>query len=1102
MTASFTLEIWQERVAAWWRETGRDAPAAMARLGVQTAYGLLTASAFLPLLEAYRQHPGPALTTLVGLVGGVGSNLVANVVQGAYDRATASRQIEREIAENPGLRAEYEALLGKLDVLGTAQHALGAQWAGFETQLQADLAAQHLALKIESGGGAVILGNVSVTNGNFIGRDQVNINLDPEKAAREELLCAYYRALASNCRHLQLGTFDPKFIRSTATGQVTLHQVYVGLDVAAPVRGEDEDSQAWGLRLARGEGQGRTPLLKALAEPEAAHAVLLGDPGSGKTTFVNYLTYRLAEVAAGNGSPDDLPEALRDLWPMRLILREAARYLPPDAHGTADMLWKAVHADLTQRLGEVAAERLLPYLQARLVRRGFFLLDGLDEVPAAHRRRECLLEAIQSLLGTLQPGGRVLLTARPYAYADPEWQLPGLPILALAPFNEEQVSRFVARWYQAVGPVMSWGPEESQGRGEQLSTALQERPRLGDLASRPLLLTLMTTLHTSWGQLPEDRAELYEESVKLLLSRWQRARTVRMPEGEEEQPGITAKLDTELHPLRRALEQLAYAAHARQGEAAERDDAPAGIPEQEVLAALCQVLPQDVNATAVLPYLKYRAGLLLERRPGVYAFPHRSFQEYLAACHLAETEKDFGGRLRELIWDDATWWREVFLLGVGKAQQGGLSNAVAVVNTLVHSELIDVVEPTTTHWYAAALAGTALLDLDLAGQLDAPPHHRALLRRVRRWLVALVEAGHLSPRERLEAGDVLGRLGDPRPGVGTVPLGGAGSEIPDILWVKIPAGPFLMGSVDDDAEAYPDEKTQHKLTLPDYYIARYPVTNAQFRPFVEGDGYENPDYWTKQGWAWRQGAEPDLSPWDDYSDEDFKRRSREWLAGRPVEKRDRHFWWNDSRWGAPTRPVVGVTWFEAVAYTRWLEERLKVASFKLKVWQDKKIVNVNLQRATFNLQLPSEAEWEKAARGGLPSPERRGVGGEVQKYPWGNDWQENCANIETVGLEQTNPVGMFPAGASPYGVLEMSGNVWEWTRSRWGERSVMQVEYGYPYNSADGREQLEGMKILILRGGSWYNDLRNARCAFRPGNLPDFFGYDSGLRMVVSLVRC
>jgi formylglycine-generating enzyme required for sulfatase activity len=266
------------------------------------------------------------------------------------------------------------------------------------------------------------------------------------------------------------------------------------------------------------------------------------------------------------------------------------------------------------------------------------------------------------------------------------------------------------------------------------------------------------------------------------------------------------------------------------------------------------------------------------------------------------------------------------------------------------------------------------------------------------------------------------------------------------------------------------------------------VTNAQFRPFVEGDGYENPAYWTAQGWAWRQGAEPDLSPWD--HDRDWQRQIQEWLAGRPVEKRDRPFWWDHPRWGVPTRLVVGITWFEAVAYTRWLKERLKVTGCKLKVWRDGEIVTENVQLETCNVQLPSEAEWEKAARG----PDGR-------RYPWGDAWQEDHGNIKETGVEETNPIGIFPQGLSPYGVLEMSGNVWEWTRSRWGEQSVMQPDYVYPYDAADGRERLEDMKIPILRGGSWAHDLRDARCASRDRNGPDGFGSASGFRVVVSLAR-
>jgi hypothetical protein len=161
---------------------------------------------------------------------------------------------------------------------------------------------------------------------------------------------------------------------------------------------------------------------------------------------------------------------------------------------------------------------------------------------------------------------------------------------------------------------------------------------------------------------------------------------------------------------------------------------------------------------------------------------------------------------------------------------------------------------------------------------------------------------------------------------------------------EIPAGPFLMGSSDNDKMALNDEKPQHRLELPTYYIGKTPVTNAQFRPFVEGDGYRNQDYWTEAGWQWRQ-QEQIVTP----------------------------RYWDDSTWNGDEYPIVGISWFEAVAYCRWLTAQTGIP-----------------------FRLPTEAEWEKAARG----PE-----GLI--YPWGNRWETGRCNSKEAGKERTTPVGSY-----------------------------------------------------------------------------------------------
>ena len=886
------------------------------------------------------------------------------------------------------------------------------------------------------------------------------------EAEPEILYQAYLSSLAGDCGRLPLGVIDSQF-RGGVERAVGLSEVYVELDVTRTARPEEAgEERAWAWRLVRGEASERVPATQAVAREDGRCFVLLGEAGSGKTTFGHHLCHALAQGG-------DVPAGLDGLVPVRFVLREAAAWhlLAAAEDGAAGSLWDTLGADLAAALGAEGVRRLRPWLEDKIRAGGALVVfDGLDEVPEAGERRQLVLESIAAFARSLAATpSRFLITARPYAYADPAWHLEGFELLALAPLSNLQVDRFIERWYLgAARGAFAWSAETAEARARQLREALEARPYLGDLASRPLLLTLMTTLHSSWGQLPEDRADLYEETVKLLLGRWQRAREVKGRDGRlSVEPGIVQVLRVEEGRLREALECLAYGVHRRQGTEPERGEAPADVTRGEVLEAF-EPLLAEVEGRVLLDYLEQRAGILISRRQGVYAFPHRSVQEYLAACYLGSLE-DPAEEIRRHAFEDPVWWREVVLLALGRMKRSGLGSAVGALAVLQPADPQDGAELGDVEWRVAALCGQAVEELRLRDGAAERPHFAAAVERTRRWLARLVDLGRLPAKERLEAGDMLGRLGDPRPGV-SVLVGAERNDamLPDVSWVEIAAGAFTMGSLDDDELAWDFEKPAHEVALERFWIGRYPVTNAQFRPFVEGDGYANEEYWTEAGWRWRRGeeGEPDLS----WLSEDLHEDWRNWFAGRPVGKRDRPFYWDHPRWAVASRPVVGVTWHEAVAYARWLDARLG------------ELPPDALPSAGGDLRvgLPSEAQREKAARGE-----------EGRCWPWGDEHRSGASNIDNE-LGQTSTVGMYPSGVTGCGIADMAGNVWEWTASGWS---------GYPYDPAGGRESLGEVSLRVLRGGSCLNDKRAARCAARGRYVPAGFNGVVGFRVVLSLAN-
>ena len=217
-----------------------------------------------------------------------------------------------------------------------------------------------------------------------------------------------------------------------------------------------------------------------------------------------------------------------------------------------------------------------------------------------------------------------------------------------------------------------------------------------------------------------------------------------------------------------------------------------------------------------------------------------------------------------------------------------------------------------------------------------------------------------------------------------------------VKMIVIPAGEFLMGEGDD----------AHAVYVADFALARYPVTNTAYQSFIAATGYPAP---------------------------------RDWPDSRFVELLRDH-------------PVTNVSWYDALAYCRWLGA-------------------VTSQ----HYRLPSEAEWEKAARGNL-----------AQVYPWGNEFDKTRCNTWEAGMGRTTAVDAFPAGASPYGVMDLVGNVWEWCSS---------LHADYPYRAEDGREDLTAEGWRALRGSSWLDYEWGARAARRLGGQPDYASRNTGFRV-------
>ncbi len=793
---------------------------------------------------------------------------------------------------------------------------------------------------------------------------------------------AYLQALLADCRAKAAKYASLRGVARCAAA----------IPVAADLEDQDDIALLSGLRR-RAPTQCEPPvetrdyphILEAFGQ--VPRAALLGQPGAGKSTTLRRLAADRAAAAL------EQPAA-----PLPILVNlgawtggeDLAAFLAVQAPGVG-----AAAAALAQ------AGRLI------------LLLDGLNEVPTAQRAAKGA--ALRAFLGTLPAVSPVVVSCRADDYVD-DLDL-GFDTLTLQPLSPQRVRDVLVHWLTRADPVhgksraqglfwqlagdpalesvlaawraagadedLFWNapdiPRESpdiSGKTGPAQDALWRRhvrdPRgLLRLAANPFMLTMLYLVwHDRGGILPRNRGDLFDRFVENLLRREGLAAAGGDPDGSARYTPVGERLLA-------ALTGLAWVMQGRRSAEGGVDAVDPGVltlvTRTEARSALGgeSLLKKALDAT------------LLEGSDGL-RFRHQLLQEYFTARAMQARLRD--GTLHATdLWPAAAWWK-----------RSGWEESAALLAGLHPQDCAPIIR-----WLRDAqpeLAAQCLLDSG-AEVAERP----ALLDELRAaWLPRLTDVvTDPAPEARAAVGRALGQLGlDNRRGVGLTAAG-----LPDIDWVPIDGGEFLY----QDGE---------RRRVDPFQIARFPVTNAQFRAFLaDPEGYAN-DRW------WRALTDPQRNP------------------AAPA-------------WDLPNHPRETVSWHEAMAFCAWLGERLG-----------------------FPVSLPTEWQWERAARG---------TSG--REYPWNDGYRVGMANINETwvhdgphSLGRTSAVGIYPQGASvEERVLDLSGNVWEWCLN----------EYAKPQ-----RIQLGGVVSRVVRGGSWFDVRSLARAGYRFPYHPRSRDHDFGFRLV------
>lgn len=425
----------------------------------------------------------------------------------------------------------------------------------------------------------------------------------------------------------------------------------------------------------------------------------------------------------------------------------------------------------------------------------------------------------------------------------------------------------------------------------------------------------------------------------------------------------------------------------------------------------------EENSKLIIDYLIQNKYCILQYTRQNFYFTHacRFAIEYYASKRLVG-KPDFISEGTDICKSSYELWKSSFCLSM-------LTSGVDIGTSAVRSVLYNLSSDNYLNEIRMAAQALCMFDKEI---LQKRGERKEVLLRCKDELKKILNLHNISPIEKNEFAQYLSQLGDDRDGVSDC--------VPTLIFIE--KGSVVLGG-DNITFA---EKYIYEMDY-DYYISKYPITNAQYEYFLKS----RPDY---------------PLPTDPNHIWDLKTRSI-----------DRRF---------SNHPVVGVNFLDALEYCKWLNDVMQTTG---------------IYNSEYNIMLPSDAEWLKAYRGSIIT-NNDPDGQYAPLYPWGDEWKDNYANtpINGSGAYSTTAVGVYENNVSKYGIFDMCGNVLEWTSTIWGNE-ISSSLFGARYNPNDGREEISNCSLMrIARGGSWLFAEGVAKCSCRLN--PDQKFPDTGFRIV------